>query len=109
MKYINNMKAGINHIKVLAIACLALSAMVSCSNDDEEEDLGNWTDRSVFDGSPRSGSAYFTIGNIGYCGVGFDGDDYLTSFWSYDMDGDYWSQKADFPGTARNAAVGFTI
>ena len=81
----------------------------SCSSDDDDEDLGNWIDRSVFDGSPRSGVAGFTIGNIGYMGIGYDGDDYLTSFWAYDMDGNYWSQKADFVGVARNAAVGFQV
>lgn len=109
MKHIYNMKGPLNHIKMLTLTSLSLCLMASCSNDDTEEDLGNWIDQSVFDGSPRSGSAYFTIGNIGYAGVGYDGDDYLSSFWSYDMDGDYWSQKADFPGTARNAAVGFEI
>lgn len=93
MKYIYNMKERVNHIRMLTMASLTLCLMASCSSDDEDEDLGNWIDKSVFDGSPRSGSAYFTIGNIGYSGVGYDGDDYLTSFWAYDMDGDYWSQK----------------
>ncbi|MCK0146194.1 galactose oxidase [Arenibacter sp. F26102] len=108
MKYIYNMKEKVNHIKMLTMASLTLCLMASCSSDDDE-DLGNWTDKSVFDGSPRSGSAYFTIGNIGYSGTGYDGEDYLSSFWAYNMDDDYWSQKADFPGTARNAAAGFTI
>ena len=81
----------------------------ACSNDDEEEDVGNWINRSVFDGSPRSGTAAFTINNTGYIGAGYDGDNYLTSVWAYDIEGDYWSQKADFPGVARNAAVGFEI
>lgn len=84
--------------------------VLGCSTDEDgDEELGNWVERSVFDGSPRSSVSGFTIGNIGYMGVGYDGDDYLTSFWSYDIDGDYWSQKADFPGTARNAASSFTI
>ena len=85
-------------------------SFLSCSSDDSSDvPLGNWVNRSVFNGSPRSGVSGFTIDNIGYMGVGYDGDDYLNSFWSYDMDGDFWSQKADFPGTARNAAVGFQI
>ena len=110
MKYINNMKEKVYHIKMLTMAGLAICLMVSCSNDDDDDDLGNWVNnRSVFDGSPRSSCAYFTIGNVGYTGVGYDGEEYLTSFWSYDMDGDYWSQKADFPGTARNAATGFAV
>ncbi|SDE35992.1 Kelch motif-containing protein [Pricia antarctica] len=94
----------------MSITCLALLTFTSCSNDgDDDENLGNWIDRSVFDGSPRSSVSGFTIDNIGYMGVGYDGDDYLSSFWSYDMDGDFWSQKANFPGAARNAAVGFEV
>lgn len=109
MKYINNMKGTVYRFKMFTMASASLCLMASCSSDDDDDELGNWTDKSVFDGSPRSSSAYFTIGNIGYSGVGYDGDDYLNSFWAYDMDGDYWSQKADFPGAARNAAVGFAI
>src|SRR5690606_33593901 len=82
--------------------------LAGCSSDDEE-DMGNWQIRSVFDGKPRSSSAYFSIGNKGYTGTGYDGDDYRVDFWEYDMDGDYWIQKADFPGTPRSAAVGFAI
>lgn len=104
------MKLITHRFKVIAMSGIAIFSLASCSSDDEDEvDLGNWTSRSVFDGSPRSGTSGFTIGNMGYMGVGYDGDDYLTSFWSYDMDGDFWSQKADFPGTARNAATGFEI
>lgn len=87
-------------------ACLFV---IGCSNDDDDDELGNWVVRSVFDGSPRSSVSGFTIGNIGYMGVGYDGEDYLSSFWSYDIDGDYWSQKADFPGVGRSAAVGFNV
>ncbi len=95
--------------KIVSIMSLTVLFLTSCSNDDEDEDLGNWVDRSVFDGSPRSGASSFTIGNTGYIALGYDGDDYLNSVWAYDMDGDFWSQKADFPGVARNAAVGFEI
>lgn len=104
------MKGFKYYIGTITIFSTVICSLVSCSNDDDDEDyLGNWVDRSVFDGSPRSGTASFTIGSTGYTGVGYDGDDYLTSFWSYDMDGDFWSQKADFIGSARNAAVGFEI
>lgn len=91
------------------IAISSLSFYGCSSDDGDDEDLGNWIDRSVFDGSARSGATSFVIGNLGYMGTGYDGDDYLNSFWAYDMEGDYWSQKADFPGAARNAAVGFQI
>ncbi|MBC9795019.1 galactose oxidase [Sinomicrobium sp. FJxs] len=83
--------------------------LASCSGSDDDEDMGNWMVRSVFDGKPRSSSAYFSIGNKGYTGTGYDGEDYRADFWEYDMEGDYWVQKADFPGTARSAAVAFAI
>lgn len=103
------MKQAVQSYRSLVLFGFAVFAICSCSNDSDDEDLGNWIDRSVFDGSPRSGVSGFVIDNIGYMGVGYDGDDYLSSFWAYDIEGDYWSQKADFPGAPRNAAVGFQI
>tara|TARA_R110002049_G_scaffold212459_1_gene383579 strand:+ start:122602 stop:123690 length:1089 start_codon:yes stop_codon:yes gene_type:complete len=103
------MKRIEDNFKTITLFSVLILFLTGCSNDDDDEDLGNWVDRSVFDGSPRSSVSGFTIGNIGYMGVGYDGDDYLTSVWAYNMDGDYWSQKADFPGVARNAAVGFEV
>lgn len=82
----------------------------ACSSDSEDdENIGNWVDRSIFDGTPRSGAFAFTIGNFGYMGTGFDGDDRLSDVWVYDMEGNFWAQLADFPGTPRSSAVAFTI
>ena len=114
----NNSQLGIDNMKYqvynfirksLTVVFICITTGCSSEDEDEETGLGNWVDRSVFDGSPRSSISGFTIGNHGYIGVGYDGDDYLSSVWSYDMEGNYWSQKADFPGVARNAAVGFEI
>ena len=104
-----SMKRTIDNPKAIALFGLCILFLTGCSQDDDDDNLGNWAERSVFDGSPRSDISGFTIGNIGYLGVGYDGSNYLKSVWSYDMDGDFWSQKADFPGSARNAAVGFEI
>ncbi|MEM7381602.1 MAG: kelch repeat-containing protein [Bacteroidota bacterium] len=96
----------------LKLAFLSVLAMLwsSCSSDDDGDDeIGNWVDRSIFDGTPRSGAFAFTIGNMGYMGTGYDGDDRLTDVWSYDMEGNFWSQRASFPGTPRSSAVAFTI
>jgi N-acetylneuraminic acid mutarotase len=41
-------------------------------------------------------------------GTGYDGDDRRNDFWEYDPVKNNWTQKADFPGAARNAAVGFS-
>ncbi|MGB5817949.1 MAG: kelch repeat-containing protein [Saonia sp.] len=96
---------------VLGITVLMVFAigLASCSNDDDDDKFGNWVDRSIFDGTPRSGAAAFTIGNKGYMGTGFDGDDRLTDFWVYDMDGNFWSQLASFPGVERSSTASFTI
>lgn len=81
---------------------------ISCEDDNNEEDKeGNWIVRTVFDGVPRSNAVTFIIGNKGYMGTGYDGDDYLNDFWEYDFDGEFWVQRADFPGEPRSSAVGF--
>ncbi len=103
------MRKTIEIVKFVFFFTIPLIFINACSTDEEDEELGNWVDRSVFDGTPRSSVAGFVIDNIGYMGTGYDGDDYLNSFWAYNMEGDYWSQKADFPGTERNAAVGFEL
>ncbi len=103
------MKKTAHYHRPIFFTLVSLLLFSACSDDSDDEDLGNWVNRSVFDGSPRSSISGFVIDNVGYMGVGYDGDDYLNSFWSYDMEGDYWSQKANFPGTPRNAAVGFEV
>ncbi|MDG4717203.1 MULTISPECIES: Kelch repeat-containing protein [Winogradskyella] len=82
----------------------------SCNNDDDSSDLdGNWVKVSTFNEEARSSSAAFTIGNVGYMGTGYDGDDYYNDFWSYNMDTNSWQQLADYPGIERSSATAFTI
>ena len=102
------MKRMTNNRIFLMLTGMVTLAFASCSSDDDFE-RGNWQERSVFDGVPRSNVAGFTIGNFGYMGTGYDGDDYLNDFWQYDIENDYWVQKADFPGTARSSAKGFNL
>ncbi|WP_083191579.1 Kelch repeat-containing protein [Formosa haliotis] len=97
-----------NASKILVLGVLTLS-LFNCSSDDDDGDRGNWKQRSVFDGVPRSNVVGFVLDNMGYMGTGYDGDDYLNDFWEYNIEGDYWVQKADFPGTARSSASGFQI
>lgn len=94
--------------KLIFTAILISLVTISCSSDDDFE-RGNWVRRSVFDGIPRTNAVSFTVGNKGYMGTGYDGDDYLSDFWAYDIDGNFWVQKADFPGIPRSAAVAFAI
>jgi N-acetylneuraminic acid mutarotase len=105
MKKMNN-KSALRFLFLSAILVLSYS----CSNDDDDDDtLGNWVKKSTFNEEARSSSTAFTIGNIGYMGTGYDGDDYYKDFWSYDMDTNSWQQLSDFPGLERSSAVSFVI
>jgi len=95
--------------KLILLITVFSTLFISCSSDDDDSSRGNWIERSVFDGTPRSNAFSFVIAGNGYMGTGYDGDDYLTDFWEYDMSGDFWVQKADFPGIARSSASGFAI
>jgi N-acetylneuraminic acid mutarotase len=83
---------------------------VSCSKDDDEEDLlGNWIKRSDFDGVARGNAAGFSIGTKGYLGLGYNGKKRLKDFWEYNSEINSWTQVSDFGGAARNDAVGFSV
>ncbi|MBX2826573.1 MAG: galactose oxidase [Flavobacteriaceae bacterium] len=103
-----NTKKTTNKI-FLPLLALCLTFGVGCDDDDGDDRLGNWVDRSIFDGIPRSNATAFTIGNMGYMGTGYDGDDYLKDFWVYDMEGNFWVQLSDFPGIERSAATSFAV
>ncbi len=98
----------INTTKFL-LGCLVVTLITTSCSSDDDGDRGNWVERSVFDGTPRSSAVSFLIDNKGYVGTGYDGDDYLSDFWEYNIEGDFWAQKASFPGVARSSASGFSI
>jgi N-acetylneuraminic acid mutarotase len=94
----------------LVVTLLVGLMMVSCSNDDTDEDLvGNWIKKSSFDGPARSSATSFVIGSFAYVATGYTGDEYLKDLWAYDSEGDYWQQKADLSGVGRSAASGFEL
>jgi N-acetylneuraminic acid mutarotase len=96
--------------RFLALILFLPLIVVSCSDDDDEEDLlGNWIVRSDFDGVARGNASGFSIGTKGYLGLGYNGKKRLNDFWEYNSEINSWTQKADFPGAARNNAVGFNI
>jgi len=61
----------------------------------------------------RSDAVGFSIGSKGYIGTGYNFQGVTKilykDFWEYDPDADTWTQKADFGGTARLQAIGFSI
>lgn len=100
----------ISDIKFLLYLLVITFALASCGNDDDDEiDDGDYWELSDFDGVPRSDAISFTIGDIGYVGTGYDGDDRLKDFWQYDPAQNYWTQRADLPGVERNGAVALSI
>lgn len=72
-----------------------------------------WTRKADFGGAARNFAVGFSIGSKGYLGTGViyteTEDIYYNDFWEYDPGTDTWTQKADFGGTARGQAVGFSI
>lgn len=79
-----------------------------------------WTRIADFGGTARRKAVAFAIGGKGYVGTGTDNcpipdcevegtTGKVTDLWEYDPGADNWTRKADLPGEARFAAVGFAI
>ncbi|AWK04336.1 galactose oxidase [Flavobacterium crocinum] len=99
-----NLKKGI-----LFTALFSSLFFVSCSNDEDDELMGNWIKKSAFDGPARSSATSFVIGDFAYVVGGYTGDEYLKDLWIYNSTGDYWEQKADFGGVGRSSASSFAL
>jgi N-acetylneuraminic acid mutarotase len=86
----------------------------ACHKSNSVTLVGNWTRKSDMDGVARSAAASFTIDKNGYLGFGYDGRNYLTDFWKYSTDSNYWTQVASpkiqyHSIVGRTGAVGFSI
>ena len=75
-----------------------------------------WTQKADFSGIARGYAVGFSIGDKGYIGTGSDENGFIfyKDFWEYDgnsLSATYntWTQKADFNGTARWGAIGFSL
>lgn len=72
--------------------------------------MGKWIFKTNFPGKKRNNSAAFSIGNKGYIGCGYDGENYYNDFWEYDPISDIWTKKTDLPVIeGRKSASGFSI
>jgi hypothetical protein len=85
-------------------------------NDFWEYDpaANTWSQKAdLGDSGGREGGVGFSIGSKGYVGTGSNhyliNGERLKDFWEYDPAADKWTRKADFGGSARVSAVGFSI
>lgn len=75
----------------------------------------DWDDEEILGGANggalnRGNAAGFSIGNKAYITTGQGNTNaFFKDTWEYDSSSQTWSQKADFEGTARTQAVGFSI
>jgi N-acetylneuraminic acid mutarotase len=89
---------------------MAFVVLNSCSSDEEEELIGNWTTLGSFDGDARGDATGFVIGDTAYICLGYNAKaKALTDLWRYNPSDKTWMRRADFPGKARYAAVSFSV
>ena len=76
-------------------------------------EFDSWTPKEDFGGAARSAAVGFSIGSKGYIGTGSASPggftDLFKDFWEYNPVSNKWTRKADFGGTARSVASGFSI
>lgn len=94
--------------------CFGIDDALTCWNDLWVYDpvYDNWIQRANFPGQGRYNASGFVIGDsVFYIGTGTynAGNDYLFDFWKYSPATNKWTQKADFPGSKRQAAASFEI
>jgi N-acetylneuraminic acid mutarotase len=60
-------------------------------------------------GLGRDMAVCFVVSPNAYIGTGQGGQPYLKDLWQYSSLGDFWTQKANFPGGNRRGGVAFTV
>ena len=96
---------------LIALFTLAVvTSLISCKDKDDPVTLiGNWHELPDFGGDARYEAVAFTIGEIGYVGTGYNGDDRLNDFWAYDAGTNNWTAIAtDTAFKPRTGAVAFS-
>ena len=94
---------------------LVSGVLVTCTGTSEEELIGDWQRRAVFNDVPRSHAATFVIGDKGYVCCGWSGrrerrnDVFVFDHTLGDGQGSWGQKLGDFPGMRRSHAVGFSV
>jgi len=93
------------------MALLVSLTMTACSDDEEEELVGNWKKFDTFTGAPRSGAVAFVINEEVYMGLGYNNEEDVRyqNFYKYNVTTQSWTKIKDFPGVGRNKAVAFAV
>ncbi|EAY30963.1 IPT/TIG domain-containing protein [Microscilla marina] len=90
----------------------SIKGLDAASTTDFTYLLGTWTQKKDFQGGARITGISFSIGTKGYIGLGRSASGFsstLDDLWEYDPANDTWTQKANYPGGKRSAAVSFVI
>lgn len=105
LKRLRSSKTGL-----LIAAVSVLGLLSGCSKDTSSTDVtGDWAVSFEYEGVGRTDAVSFTIGDLVYVGLGYNGTDRLNDFWAFQKTSGTWKRVAAFPGEARNSAVAFTI
>ncbi|MBI3502495.1 MAG: T9SS type A sorting domain-containing protein [Bacteroidetes bacterium] len=77
-----------------------------------DQATNTWSQKSNLNGGPRCCTVGFSIGTKGYIGTGQNNQPPIITyndFWEWDPSTNIWTQKANFGGSTRWYAAGFSI
>ncbi|MGO1242852.1 MAG: Kelch repeat-containing protein [Sphingobacterium sp.] len=100
-----------NWLLLILVSAIAFTSFSSCSKDDDDEETQvgtEWTRSIVYKNDPRNGAAGFTLDDKGYVIGGYVKNVGVVNDGAA-FDGETWADIPDFPGAARQMAVGFAI
>ncbi|PWT72514.1 MAG: galactose oxidase [Bacteroidetes bacterium] len=104
-----------DNLQSLAIIflCFMLMSLNCHKNKLPYTESGNWINRADFEGLAVGEAATFVIGEFAYVGTGIDfshPNSRISAMYQFDPSGNGgWQEIANFPGSPRSSAVGFSV